>query len=135
MSEPVWVETDVVLAIHFEQLAAFGGASGIRDQNGIESAIARPRHLYAYGRPDLFELAAAYTAGLCQNHGFVDGNKRTAFLVGYVFLASNGYTITAEQAEVVAAMLSLADHGISEDGYAQWLREHVGADAPDARLW
>ena len=130
MSEPVWVETDVVLAIHLEQLTAFGGASGIRDQNGIESAIARPRHL-----ADIFELAAAYTAGLCQNHGFVDGNKRTAFLVGYVFLASNGYTITAEQAEVVAAMLSLADHGISADGYAQWLREHVGADAPDARLW
>jgi death-on-curing protein len=127
LSEPVWVELAVVLAIHFEQLAAFGGAPGIRDQNGIESALAPLRHLHAYGKPDIFELAAAYTAGLCRNHGFADGNKCTAFLVGYVFLASNGYTISAEQSEVVAAMLALADHGISEDGYAQWLREHAEA--------
>ena len=125
MTEPVWVESSVVFEIHLEHVTEFGGGAGIRDSSAIDSALARPRHWYAYESPDLFDLAAAYTAGLCQNHGFVDGNKRTAFLAGYIFLARNGYRITAEQAEVIAAMLSLADHTLSEAGDAQWLREHV----------
>jgi death on curing protein len=125
LSEPVWVERSVVFEVHLEHVAEFGGGAGIRDPNAIDSALARLRHLHAYESPDLFDLAAAYTAGLCQNHGFVDGNKRTAFLVGYLFLARNGYRITAEQPEVIAAMLSLADHTLSEAGYAEWLREHV----------
>lgn len=127
MIEPIWVERSVVFEIHLEHLAEFGGGSGIRDEGAIDSALARPHHLHQYQKPDLFDLAAAYTAGLCQNHGFVDGNKRTAFLVGYIFLARNGYGIAAEQAEVIAAVLSLADHTLSEAGYAQWLREHVTA--------
>lgn len=125
MNEPVWVNLDAVLIFHDESLLEFGGSSGIRDRGAIESALARPHNLFAYRQPDLFDLAAAYTAGLSQNHGFVDGNKRTAFLTGVVFLAENGYDIVAEQAEVIAAMLELADHQLDEVGYAQWLRDHT----------
>ena len=125
MIEPVWVNAAAVLRFHGESLMEFGGAPGIRDPGAIESALARPRNLFIYGQPDLCDLGAAYAAGLCQNHGFVDGNKRTAFLTGFTFLYENGYTILAEQAEVVAAMLSLADHSLDEAGYAAWLREHV----------
>jgi death-on-curing protein len=125
LNEPVWVSLDAVLIFHDENLLQFGGSSGIRDRGAIESALARPKNLFAYGQPDLFSLAAAYTAGISQNHGFVDGNKRTAFLTGFVFLAENGYDIVAEQAEVIAAMLELADHQLDEAGYAQWLRDHA----------
>ncbi len=86
---------------------------------------ARPRNPFAYGQPDLCDFAAAYTSGLCQNHGFMDGNKRTAFLTGFTFLYENDYTMVAEQPEVIAAMLSLADHTLDEAGYAAWLREHI----------
>jgi death-on-curing protein len=119
------VNPAAVLRVHEESLIVFGGAPGIRDQGAIDSALARPQNLLAYGQPDICDLAAAYTVGLCQNHGFVDGNKRIAFLTGFTFLYENGYTITAEQAEVVAAMLSVADHTLDEAGYAAWLREHV----------
>jgi death on curing protein len=126
LTAPVWVQLAAVLQFHAESITAFGGALGIRDLGAIESALARPGNLFAYGQPDLFALAAAYTAGLNQNHGFVDGNKRTAFLTGFVFLYRNGYSLQAEQAEVIAAVLSLADHTLDEAGYAQWLREHAG---------
>ena len=125
MNEPVWVNVEAVLIFHEENLVQFGGSSGIRDRGAIESALARPQNLFAYGQPDLFDLAAAYTAGLSQNHGFVDGNKRTAFLTGVVFLAENGYDVVAEQAEVIAAMLEIADHQLDEVGYTQWLRDHT----------
>ena len=130
MTEPVWVEPAAVTRFHGESLIEFGGLPGIRDSGAIESALARPRNLIAYGEPDLCDLAAAYTAGLCQNHGYVDGNKRTAFLTGFVFLYENGRTILAEQAEVIAAMLSLADHTLDETGYAAWLREHTAPNQP-----
>ena len=125
MNEPVWANLAAVLVFHEDSLLEFGGSFGIRDLGAIESALARPQNLFAY-KPDsdLFALAAAYTAGLSQNHGFVDGNKRTAFLTGFVFLAENGYDVVAEQAEIIAAMLGLADHQIDEAGYAQWLRDH-----------
>jgi death-on-curing protein len=128
LTEPVWVDPLAVTHFHGESLIEFGGSPGIRDPGAIESALARPRNLLAYGQPDLCDLAAAYTAGLCQNHGFVDGNKRTAFLAGFVFLYENGHTILAEQAEVIAAMLSLADHTLDETGYAAWLIDHTGAN-------
>lgn len=134
MTEPVWVDPAAVTRFHGDSLIEFGGSPGIRDPGAIESALARPRNLFAYGEPDLCDLAAAYTAGLCQNHcqshGFVDGNKRTAFLTGFIFLYENGYTILAEQAEVIAAMLSLADHTLDETGYAAWLREHTALNQP-----
>ncbi len=129
MNEPIWINPAAVLRFHYESLIEFGGLPGIRDQGTIDSAMARPRNLLAYGQPDVCDLAAAYTAGLCQNHGFVDGNKRTAFLTGYTFLYENGQTIIAEQVEVIAAILALADHTLDEAGYAAWLRDH---NAPNA---
>jgi death-on-curing protein len=125
LTEPIWVNPAAVLRFHDDNLLEFGGSPGIRDHGGIESALAKPRNLLACGQPDLCALSAAYTAGLCQNHGFVDGNKRTSFLTGFTFLYENGYTIMAEQAEVVAAVLSLADHTLDEAGYAAWLRDHT----------
>lgn len=127
MKKPVWVNPAAVIRFHEESILEFGGTPGVRDQGVIESALARPQNLLAYGEPDLCDLASAYTAGICQNHGFVDGNKRTAFLTGFTFLYENGYVIVAEQAEVIAAMLSLADHTLDEAGYAAWLREHIEA--------
>jgi len=120
----VWVPVEAVLQFHSHSIAQFGGSPGLRDRGALESALDKPKNLFAYGRPDLFHLAAAYTAGVNQNHAFVDGNKRAAFVTGAVFLLRNGYRLEAEQAEVIAAMLSLAEHQIDEAGYAQWLREH-----------
>lgn len=131
MIEPVWVNPAAVVRFHDHSIMEFGGAPGVRDPGAIESALARPKNLLAYGKPDLCGLAAAYTAGLCQNHGSVDGNKRTAFLTGFVFLFENGFAIAAEQAEVIAVMLSLADHTLDEAGYAAWLREHTANAATD----
>jgi death-on-curing protein len=128
LTEPVWVNPAAVTRFHDDSLMEFGGSPGIRGLGAIESA--RPRNVFGYRQPDLYDLVAAYTAGLSQNHGFVDGNKRTAFLTGFVFLYENGHTILAEQAEVVAAMLSLADHTLDETGYAAWLREHTAANQP-----
>lgn len=122
---PVWIDLAAVMRFHADSILEFGGASGVRDQGAIESALAKPRHLFSYGKPHLCDLAAAYTAGLCQNHGFVDGNKRTAFVTGAVFLLLNGSRIEAEQGEVINAMLWLADHTMDAAGYARWLRDHV----------
>jgi death on curing protein len=130
LTEPFWVNPAAVVQFHGDSLLEFGGSPGTRDAGTIESALARPKNLLAYGQPDLCDLAAAYTAGLCQNHGFVDGNKRTAFLTGFVFLYENGYSIIAEQAEVIAAMLSLADHTLDEAGYAAWLRDRTAPNQP-----
>jgi len=93
LTEPTWVNPAAVLRLHGESLIEFGGSPGIRDRGAIESALTRPFNLFAYGKPDLCALAAAYTAGLCQNPGFVDGNTRTAFLTGFTFLYENGYTL------------------------------------------
>jgi len=133
LTEPAWVRLPAVLQFHRISLMEFGGLEGIRDLGAIESAMARPENLFAYEQPDLCALAAAYTAGLCQNHGFVDGNKRTAFLTGAVFLLRNSLRIEATQAEVVAAMLCLADHTLDESGYANWLRDHAVSASPDTR--
>jgi death on curing protein len=122
LTEPAWIHLRAVFQFHDLSIAEFGGSMGIRDRGAIESALGRPKNLLAYGSPDVFDLAAAYTSGLSQNHGFIDGNKRTAFVTGALFLEINGYRVEAEQAEVIAAMLSLAEHVIDEAGYAQWLR-------------
>jgi death-on-curing protein len=125
LNQPIWIELAAVVRFHEDSLLEFGGSPEIRDLGAIESALAKPRNLLAYGTADLCGLAAAYTAGLCQNHGFIDGNKRAAFLTGFVFLYENGFTIIAEQAEIAAAVLSLADDTLDEVGYAAWLREHI----------
>lgn len=124
MTEPIWLDSRDVLAIHAKQLESFGGARGVRDLGLLESAVACPMH-----RPtsdpdcDLFDLAAAYVHGIVRNHPFVDGNKRAAFMAGYVFLGINGWRLEAGEPEVVLMMLALAAGDLSEEDFANWLRK------------
>ena len=127
MREPVWVSSAGVLALQEHLIAEHGGAAGVRDAALLESALARPRHLYAYGKPDLPALAACYVAGINQNHPFVDGNKRTGFMVAYVFLVRNGLELTASEANATQAVLALAAGDLAEDEFAQWLRDNTAA--------
>lgn len=129
MSKPandlwVWIEPNVIWAVHEEQLAEHGGASGVRDAGLLESALARPRNLVSYGQPDAADLAAAYGFGLARNHPFIDGNKRTAFVAVELFLALNGWSLTIDDANCVLTMLSLAAGELSEAGLANWVRKH-----------
>jgi death on curing protein len=123
--EWVWLDPRVLLAIHEEQLAEHGGASGIRDQGLFESAIARAQHLAACGKPDAAALAAAYGFGLARNHPFVDGNKRTAFVAVELFLDLDGFELTAGDADAVLTMLALAAGELSEEVFADWVRANV----------
>lgn len=127
MSDPKWVSVSVVQAIHEEQLAEHGGPSGVRDVDLLESTLARPRQLVAYGSPDLCDLAASYAFGLARNHPFVDGNKRTALVVCELFLVLNGLRLTASDEACVIAVLSLASGETVEADFAAWLRRHVKA--------
>ena len=121
---PVWLGKAVVLAVHGRLLAEHGGAPGIRDTALLDSALARPQHLLAYGDPDFYDLAAAYTSGIVRNHPFVDGNKRTGFMAGYVFLASNELQLTATELDVVQVVTLLAAGEVSDSEFAAWLREN-----------
>ena len=122
MKEPEWVSYNVVLAIHETQLAEHGGSPGIRDQGLLDSALARPQNLHVYSEgATLVQLAASYAVGIAKNHGFIDGNKRTAWVVCAVFLELNGIPITADQASVVAMMLGVASGTVTEEQLAQWL--------------
>jgi death-on-curing protein len=121
-----WVRADVALTIHNEQIAEHGGGEGVRDAALLESALARPQQLLAYGDPDGAALSAAYAFGIARNHPFVDGNKRTALAVAETFLAINGMALTASDAQVVVAFVALAAGELSEEELADWLREHLG---------
>jgi death on curing protein len=124
MIEPEWVALDIILAIHEEQLAEHGGLLGIRDQGMLESALARPQNLFAYSPgASLHQLAAAYAVGIGKNHGFVDGNKRTAWVVCAVFLELNGMRVFADQADVVRVMLQIATDSITEANVVSWLNQ------------
>ena len=125
MSRWVWLDPAVLHAVHEEQLAEHGGASGTRDAGLFESALARPENLAAYGEPDAAALAAAYGWGLARNHPFVDGNKRTAFVATELFLALNGFDLTADDAACVLTMLAVASGEMSEDDFAVWLRAQL----------
>ena len=125
MSDWVWIDIEVALVAHEEQLAEHGGAAGIRDQSMLESALARPHNLIAYGEPDIADLAASYAFGIARNHPFVDGNKRTALVVSETFLMLNGCTLTATDAEVLVAFLALAAGELSVDELADWFRGHI----------
>ncbi len=127
MTEPVWLAKLEVLAIHDRQLAEHGGAAGIRDTGLLESAIARAQQLYAYGESDIFDLAAAYTVGIVRNHPFIDGNKRTAFMTGFVFLARNGKQLSAPEAETTQAILDLTAGTMTETAFTHWLRKNCEA--------
>ena len=117
----VWLSRRVILAIHDEQLAAHGGASGLRDATLLDSALARPRNRLAYGEPDLAELAALHAIAIARNHPFIDGNKRTALVVCRTFLILNNHNITATQTEKHQAFLTLAAGVLLEPTLAQWL--------------
>ena len=127
MSQWRWVAESVVYAIHDEQIAEHGGPAGLRDSALLLSALARPKHLEAYGdNPDAAALAAAYAVGIARNHPFLDGNKRTAIVVaGGVFLPLNGYEIVAENAEMVRVMVGVADGQVSEAELAVWFRTYM----------
>ena len=116
---------DVVFALHEAQLAEHGGLAGTRDEGLLESALGRPRHLAAYKKPDLADLAASYAYGLLRDHAFIDGNKRTAFLVALVFIMDNGWALNAPHDEALAVMLDTAAGTISEDILAAWFRRHL----------
>jgi death-on-curing protein len=121
----VWIDTQVIRAVHEEQLAEHGGPAGVRDSGLLESALARPAQLAAYGQPDVASLAAAYGFGLAKNHPFVDGNKRTAFVAVELFLVLNGWTLTANDADCVMAMLQLAAGDSTEARFAEWMRANI----------
>jgi death on curing protein len=122
----IWVQDSVVLAIHEAQLAEHGGIAGIRDEGLLSSALARPLNLDAYGdEPDAASLAAAYAFGIARNHPFLDGNKRTAFVVMELFLGLNGWILTAEDTDCISTMLALASGNLSEKALTDWLREHI----------
>ena len=125
MSEPRWLDIDIVLDFHAEQLALFGGADGIRDLGLLESALARPINKFAYGESDLASLAAAYGFGIANNHPFVDGNKRTALASMIVFLGLNRIDLDAPQESATAIVLSLAAGEITEDVLARWVAAHI----------
>ena len=122
MSEWIWVDATTVAAIHDEQLAQHGGAGGVRDSGLLESALARPLNTAAYGKPSVFELATAYAFGIAKNHPFIDGNKRTAYVVCELFLALNGWRLASTDADSVVTFLALAASEIDEDAFADWLR-------------
>lgn len=120
-----WIALDVAIAAHSEQLSEHGGGEGVRDFGMLESAMARPQNLAAYGSPNAADLAAAYAFGIARNHPFVDGNKRTAAVVSETFLLVNGYALGASDAELVVAFLALAAGELPEEELADWFRSHI----------
>jgi death-on-curing protein len=126
VTEPVWIEERDALALHDRLLALHGGAAGLRDDALLKSAMARPQQHYAYGKsPDILDLAAVYTAGIVRNHPFVDGNKRTGFVIGILFLELNGYRFIASQEAAAQAVLELAAGSLDEIAYSAFLRANV----------
>lgn len=122
MKEPVWVLREVVLLLHEQSLAEHGGSGGVRDEGILDSALGRPKNLLGYGRPTLFELAASYAFGLVKNHPFIDGNKRTAFVVAVTFLELNDRSFRASEVDAAEQTLALAAGETSEAEFAAWMK-------------
>ena len=132
METPLWIPRFIVDSIHFEQLKEHGGSYGVRDEGALDSALARPQHKHAYEEEaDLADFAAAYAFGIVRSHPFVDGNKRTGFMIAYTFVGLNGYEIDASQDEVEQTIVRLADGTLSERKLAEWIREHMCEAPPD----
>lgn len=127
MTDWHWVQEDVACAIHLEQLREHGGGAGVRDLGLLQSALARPENLAAYGDPDVAALAASYGFGIARNHPFIDGNKRTAYVVCELFLALNGYVLTTSDADSTLTFLALAAGDLTEDALANWIRANIAA--------
>jgi death on curing protein len=126
VKEPIWIDERDALALHNRLLALHGGAAGLRDDAFLKSALARPQQLLAHAEaPDIIDMATAYTAGIVRNHPFVDGNKRTGFVVGILFLELNGYRFTAKEEAAAQAVLGLAAGSLDEAGYIAFLRGSV----------
>lgn len=128
MNDFVWIRKEVVLAIHRRQLTEHGGSEGLRDSGLLDSALARPKNVLAYteGEISLSRLAASYAAGIARNHPFVDGNKRTAFVVCRTFLELNGAHLDASPEDKYQTFLRLAAGSLSEEELAQWIGSHLG---------
>lgn len=122
MKEPVWVLRETVLTLQEQLLAEFGGSAGIRDEGLLDSALVRPKTLFAYENPNLFELAASYGFGLVKNHPLVDGNKRVGLTVAVLFLELNGWRFRATEADAVVRTLALAAGQFTEAAFAAWLK-------------
>ena len=122
-----WVRRDLVYAVHDVQLARYGGLAGLRDQNSVESALSRPEQLHTYGQPppDAAQLAAAYAYGLARNHGFSDGNKRTAWVVARVFLADNDIQLAFSEIDAIHTMQAVASGALDEQQLAAWFRQRM----------
>ncbi len=121
----VWIDKRLLCLLHDESLALHGGASGLRDEGLLDSALARAQHRASYAEPDFAELAASYAHGLAKNHPFVDGNKRAAFLSVGLFLGLNGWRLTASQADATVAVFAMAAGEMEEAEFAAWLRRHT----------
>lgn len=123
MREPVWIDSRDALALHNRLVALFGGSDGVLDTSMLESALARPQQIFAYAElPGIFEMATAYTAGIVRNLPHVDGNKRTGFLIGVLFLELNGYRFSATEENAARATIDLASGALDEAGYSAFLR-------------
>lgn len=126
MTEPVWLDAEVLLLLHRAALSEHGGLDGVRDPGLLDSALVRPMNLHAYeGETDLCRLAASYASGIVRNHPFADGNKRAAFLAAVVFLERNGVVPELAEGEAIAAVLDLAAGDLPEEGFAAWLRDNT----------
>ncbi|WEK47949.1 MAG: type II toxin-antitoxin system death-on-curing family toxin [Candidatus Andeanibacterium colombiense] len=125
--EPIWLDSEIALAIHDRQLAEHGGASGVRDTGALESALGRPVNRWSYGEDDLCALAAAYAFGVARNHPFTDGNKRTAWVLARLFLRLNAVALAFEPHDAIRTVLALAAGELSEEELADWFRQHVSA--------
>ena len=121
----VWLNRRIILAVHDEQLREHGGASGVRDEGLLESALARPLDRAGYGEPDIVELAAIYAIAIARNHPFVDGNKRTAYVAMVLFLALNGMAFVPDFADAVIAMLQMAAGDTSDEAFMVWVKQNT----------
>ena len=129
MKEPYWFTREECLALHDMMLSQHGGIRGVRDDHLLESALAKPLQVFAYGSPSMVDLAASYTAGVVNNHPFMDGNKRTGFMLGAGFLERNGHHFHAQEADAALRTLALAAGEMTESAYAAWLEQNCDPPA------
>jgi death on curing protein len=120
-----WIGAELVYALHDRLIAEHGGPDGLRDRNALESALARPQNLAAYENPDAASLAAAYAFGVARNHGFLDGNKRTAWVLARLFLTDNGYILSFDAIDAVRTVEALAAGSLDEVQLAAWFRARL----------